>query len=61
MGLKQFIITTKKKKLEELWLKMSDTEIQLRYSNIADAVLKRTRKHLGKKNKIHYRRRKRTM
>ena len=51
MGLKQFIITTKKKKEEEFWLKMSDIEIQLGHPNIADAVLQRNRKYLGKKAK----------
>ena len=35
----------------ELWLKMSDIEIQLGHSSIADAVLKRIRKYLGKKTK----------
>ena len=33
----------------ELWQKMSDIEIQLGYSNIADVVLKRIRKYCGKK------------
>ena len=35
----------------ELWQKMSDIEIQLGYSNIADVVLKRIRKYCGKKKK----------
>ena len=42
----------------ELWQKMSDIEIQLGYSNIADVVLKRIRKYCGKK-KRNYGRRKR--
>ena len=33
----------------ELWQKMSNIEIQLGYSNIADVVLKRIRKYCGKK------------
>ena len=51
----------KEKNMSELWLKMSNIEIQLGHSNIADVVLKRIRKHLGKKNKIHYKRRKGTI
>ena len=43
----------------ELWQKMSDIEIQLGYSNIADVVLKRIRKYCGKKKKRNYGRRKR--
>ena len=35
----------------ELWQKMSNIEIQLGYSNIADVVLKRIRKYCGKKKK----------
>ena len=35
----------------ELWQKMSDIEIELGYSNIADVVLKRIRKYCGKKKK----------
>ena len=41
----------KEKNMLELWLKMSDIEIQLGHSNIADVVLKRIRKYLGKKTK----------
>ena len=41
----------KEKNVLELWLKMSDIEIQLGHSNIADVVLKRIRKYLGKKTK----------
>ena len=45
----------------ELWLRMSDIEIQLGQSNIADVVLKRIKKYLGKKKKVHYKRRKGTI
>ena len=41
----------KEKNKLELWLKMSDIEMQLGHSNIADVVLKRIRKYLGKKTK----------
>ena len=41
----------KEKNMLKLWLKMSDIEIQLGHTNIADVVLKRIRKHLGKKAK----------
>ena len=41
----------KEKNRLELWLKMSDIEIQLGHSNIGDVVLKRVRKYLGKKTK----------
>ena len=44
--------------LIELWQKMSDIEIQLEHSSIADIVLKRIREHCSKKKK-HYKRRKR--
>ena len=37
--------------LIELWQKMSDTEIQLEHSSIADIVLKRIREHCSKKKK----------
>ena len=39
------------KKKNELWHKMSHIETQLEHSNIADIVLKRTRKYCGKKTK----------
>ena len=45
--------------LIELWQKMSDIEIQLEHSSIADIVLKRIREHCSKKKKKHYKRRKR--
>ena len=40
-----------KKKIIELWQKMSDAERQIGQSNIADAALKKTRKYCGKKTK----------
>ena len=43
----------------ELWQEMSNIETQLGHSNIANVALKRMRKYSGKKNKRHYRRRKR--
>ena len=43
----------------ELWQEMSNIETQLGHSNIANVALKRIRKYSGKKNKRHYRRRKR--
>ena len=39
----------KEEKINELWHKMSDIEIKLGHSNIADPVLKRIRKWFGKK------------
>ena len=57
-GIKTLIYCNKEKKVNELWHKMSDIEIQLGHSNIADPVLKRIKKYCGKKNKRHYRRRK---
>ena len=50
-GIKAIYYYNKEKKTVELWLKMSDIEIQLGHPNIADAVLKRIRKYLGKKAK----------
>ena len=41
----------KEKNMLELWFKMSNIEITLGHSNIADVVLKRIRKFLGKKTK----------
>ena len=50
MVLKQLFIITKKKEINELWQKMSDVEIRLGFSNIADVALKRIiRKYCGKK------------
>ena len=50
MVLQQGSITIKKK-IIELWQKMSDAERQIGQSNIADAALKKTRKYCGKKTK----------
>ena len=47
-----------KKKVIELWHKMSDVETQTEHSNIDDVVLKRIRKYCGKKNKRHHKRQK---
>ena len=49
----------KKENITESWQKMRDIEIQFGHSNIANVALKRIRKYYGKKNKRHYRRRKR--
>ena len=40
-----------KKNIVESWQKMSDTEVQLGHSNIANVALKRIRKYCGKKTK----------
>ena len=50
-GMKTLIYHNKEDKINELWQKMSDIEIQLEYSNIADAALKRIRKYCSKKTK----------
>ena len=50
-GIKTLIYRNKEKKVNELWHKMSDIEIQLGHSNIADPVLKRIRKCCRKKQK----------
>ena len=41
----------KEKGIIELWQKMSDVEKQINHSNIADAAIKRIRKHYGRKTK----------
>ena len=46
--IKTLIYHNEKEKINELWHKMSDIEIQLGHSNIADVVLKRIRKYYGK-------------
>ena len=48
---KTLIYRNKEEKINELWHKMSDIEIQLRHSSIADTVLKRIRKYCSKKTK----------
>ena len=50
-GIKTLIYRNKETKVNELWHKMSDIEIQLGHSNIADPVLKRIKKYCGKKTK----------
>ena len=50
-GIKTLIYRNKEKKVNELWHKMSDIEIQLGHSNIADPVLKRIRIYCSKKTK----------
>ena len=40
-----------KENIVESWEKMSDTEVQLGHSNIANVALKRIRKYCGKKQK----------
>ena len=49
--IKTLIYHNKKEKINELWHKMIEIEIQLGHSNIADPVLKRIRKYYGKKQK----------
>ena len=43
--IKTLIYHNKEEKLNELWQTMSDIEIQLGHSNIADVALKRIRKY----------------
>ena len=50
-GLKTVKHYNEEKHLIELWQKMSDIEIQLGHSNIADVVLKRIRKYCAKRTK----------
>ena len=50
-GIKTLIYHNKEEKINELWQKISDIEIQHGHSNNADVVLKRIRKYLGKKKK----------
>ena len=50
-GIKTLIYHNEEEEINELWHKMSDTEIQLGHSNIADVVLKRIQKYCGKKTK----------
>ena len=50
-GIKTHIYVNKEEKITELWHKMSDSEIQLGHSNIADPVLKRIRIYCIKKTK----------
>ena len=50
-GIKTLTYRNKEEKINELWYQMSDTEIQVGHSNIADLVLNRIRKYCGKKAK----------
>ena len=50
-GIKTVKHYNEEKHFTELWQKLSDIEIQLGHSNIADVVLKRIRKYCGKKTK----------
>ena len=50
-GIKTICCNNKEKGMPELWLKMSDIEAKLGYSNITDAALKRIRRYYGKKTK----------
>ena len=43
-GIKTICCNNKEKGMPELWLKMSDIEAKLGYSNITDAALKRIRR-----------------
>ena len=51
MCIKTLIYHNKEEKINELWHKMSDIEIELGHLNIADPMLKRIRKYCGKKPK----------
>ena len=50
-GIKTVKHYNEKKNIIESWQKMSDIEIQLGHSNIANVALKRIRKYCGKKTK----------
>ena len=50
----------KKEDIIELWQKMNDVKKETEHLNIADAALKRIKKYCGKKNKRHYKKRKKT-
>ena len=51
MCIETLIYHNKEEKINELWHKMSDIEIQLGHSSIVDAVLKRITKCCSKKTK----------
>ena len=59
-GIKTVKHYNKKENIIELWQKMSDLEIQLRHSNIANFVLKRIRKYCGKKKTLQKKKNKNT-
>ena len=50
-GIKTIEYHNKEKSIIELWQKMSDVEKQINHSNIADAAIKRIRKHYDRKTK----------
>ena len=50
-GIKTNCCNNKEKGMPELWLKMSDIEAKLGYSNITDAALKRIRRYCSNKTK----------
>ena len=50
-GIKTVKYCNEKEDIIELWNKMSNIEIQLRHSNIADVALRRIKKNYGKKTK----------
>ena len=50
-GIKTVKHYNEKKNIIESWQKISDIEIQLGHSNIANVALKRIRKYCGKKTK----------
>ena len=50
-GIKIFIYHNEEERINELWHKMNDIEIQLGHSNTAYVVLKRIRKYCSKKTK----------
>ena len=58
-GIKTIKYYNEKVDIIELWQEMSDVKTQTKHTNIDDVALKRIRKHFGKKNKRHYKRRKR--
>ena len=60
-GIKTVNHYNEKENIIELWEKMSDVETQTKHSNIAEVVIRRIRKYYGKKNKRHYRKRKRNL
>ena len=48
----------KKKDIIELWQKMNDVKRETGHLNISDTALRRIEKYCSKKNKRHYRKRK---
>ena len=50
-GIKTVKYYNEKEDIIELWQKVGDLKTQIKYSNICDIALKRTRKYCGKKTK----------